>query len=706
MHSLHPFFFPSSVAIIGASSDPERIGGRPLRFLLEAGFAGAMYPVNRSGATEIQGLPAFASLADVPGTVDHAIVAVPVPGVEAALQDCARKGVKVVQIFTAGFAEADAAGAELQARLVRICREAGMRMVGPNALGLLNPSARFYATFSTALNGLRPKPGVIGMATQSGAFGSAAYGMATLRGIGLSRVIATGNEADVDVAECIDYLAGDADTRVICAALEACKDGARLRAALRKAALAGKPVVVMKIGRTEIGAAAAATHTGSLAGNDAIYDAVFAECGAHRATSIEEMLDIAHLCAVTGQLPANESIGILTGSGGIGILMADDASDLGLTLPPLDPASVAVLRELLSFAVPANPYDTTAQVTSVPDGVARALDAMLLPGSPFGTLFAYLAHVGLSPSRFESTERRMAEIRAAHPDRPLVLVMLSEQGVTERLEAAGVAVFADPSRAVRAVAGAARMARLRRELRRDLPPAGASQPLPPAATEAEAKALLGAAGIPVLPEQTCTSAESAVRAADGMGYPVVAKIVSADIPHKTEVGGVLVDLPDANAVSAAYDTLMSRAAVRAPQARIDGVLIAPMVRGGVETIIGIHMDPVFGPMVMFGLGGTAVELFKDVAFASAPLDRAQAMSLIDAVRSSALLKGWRGGPAYDTQALADALVRLSEFAVRHADHLAGIDINPFVVNPRGAVCLDALISMRPAPVNPSPREHT
>jgi succinyl-CoA synthetase beta subunit len=184
-----------------------------------------------------------------------------------------------------------------------------------------------------------------------------------------------------------------------------------------------------------------------------------------------------------------------------------------------------------------------------------------------------------------------------------------------------------------------------------------------------------------------------------MGYPVVAKIVSADIPHKTEVGGVLVNLPDASAVSAAYDTLMSRVAERAPQARIDGVLIAPMVRGGVETIIGIHMDPVFGAMVMFGLGGTAVELFKDVAFASAPLSPTQAMSLVDAVRSSALLKGWRGGPAYDTQALADALSRLSEFAVRHADHLAGIDINPFVVNPQGAVCLDALISTRQAPVN-------
>ncbi|VTU45205.1 acetate--CoA ligase family protein [Variovorax sp. PBL-E5] len=698
MHPLHPLFFPSSVAIIGASSDPERIGGRPLRFLVEAGFAGAMYPVNRSGAAEIQGLPAYASLADVPGPVDHAIVAVPVSGVEAALQDCALKGVRVVQVFTAGFAEANAAGAELQARLVGICRESGMRMVGPNALGLLNPSANFYATFSTALNGLRPKPGVIGMATQSGAFGSAAYGMATLRGIGLSRVIATGNEADVDVAECIDYLVDDADTRVICAALEACKDGARLRAALCKAAQAGKPVVIMKIGRTEVGAAAAATHTGSLAGNDAIYDAVFAECGAHRASSIEEMLDIAHLCAVCGHLPANEQIGIMTGSGGIGILMADDATDLGLTLPPLTAQSEQALRELLPFAVPANPYDTTAQVTSVPDGVPRTLEAMLLPGSPFGSLFAYLAHVGLSPTRFAATEQHLIELRAKHPQQPLVLVMLSDPSVTQRLEAAGVAVFADPSRAVRAVGGAARMARLRRQLRRLVAPTAVAEALPPAATEAEAKAILGAAGIPVLPEQICNSAEAAARAADGMGYPVVAKIVSADIPHKTEVGGVLVDLPDRPSVLAAYDTLMSRAAERAPQARIDGVLIAPMVKGGVETIIGIHMDPVFGPMVMFGLGGTAVELFKDVAFASAPLSPAQANSLVNAVRSSALLKGWRGGPAFDTAALADALSRLSEFAVRHADQLAGIDINPFVVKPQGAVCLDALISTRQAAV--------
>ena len=697
MHSLDALFFPASIALIGASSDPERIGGRPLRFLLEGGFGGALYPINRSGAAEIQGLKAYASLLDVPGPVEHAIIAVPVPGVEAALRECAEKGVRVVQVFTAGFAEVDAAGAELQQRLVDICRGAGMRMIGPNSLGALNPKTRFFATFSTFLNGMQPKAGVIGLATQSGAFGSATYGMATLRGIGLSRVVATGNEADVDVAECIDYLADDPETRVICAALEACKDGERLRAALRKAADAGKPLIIMKIGQTEIGAAAAATHTGSLAGNDAVYDAVFAECGALRAQSVEDMLDLAHYCAVTGALPRNESIGIMTGSGGIGILMADNASQLGLSLPPLSDSAAATLREILPFAVPANPYDTTAQVTSVPDGVARVIDAMVDPQSDYGTVFAYLAHVGLSPQRFASTEARLIALRQAHPDRQFVVVMLSDPQVSQRLEDAGVAVFADPTRAVRAVAGAARMARLRRNLQRPGPArstAPAALPTGRALTEHEAKALLSQAGIPVLPEKVCRTAAEAVDAARAMGFPVVVKIVSPDIAHKTEIGGVVVNLADAEAVAQAVEAVFARAAAAAPQARIDGALVAPMVRGGVETILGIHMDPVFGPMAMFGLGGTAVELYKDVAFASAPLTPERALALVQAVRGSALLQGWRGGPQYDLPALVQALCRLSDFAVDHASQLAGVDINPFVLQTSGGVCLDALISTR------------
>ena len=693
MHALHSLFFPRSVAVIGASSDPERIGGRPLRFMVEAGFAGELYPVNVSGATEIQGLKAYRSILDVPGPVDQAIVAVPVPGLEQAVRECAQKGVKAVLVFTAGLAEVDAAGAALQQRLVDICRDAGMRMLGPNTLGLLNPSTGFYATFSTALNGLRPLPGVIGLATQSGAFGSCAYGMATLRGFGLSRVIATGNEAEVDVAECIDYLAEDTDTQVICAALEASRDGAALRAALLKAADAGKPVIVMKIGHTEVGAAAAATHTGSLAGNDAVYDAVFAECGAWRAHSIEEMLDVAHLCAVTGRLPANPEIGIVTGSGGIGILMADNATDLGLVLPAPSDAAAHELREILPFAAPANPYDTTAQVTSVPNGIPRTLDAMLRHSS-VGTLFAYTAHVGLSPERFAGMERALCQLRAAHPDRLLVMVMLAEAGVTERLEEAGIPVFADPTRAVRAVAGAAKIAALRAQRHRVAPAAKqATRKLPAIHGENEAKAVLAEAGIPVLPERVCTSEAQAIAAASGMGYPVVAKIASPDIAHKTEIGGVIVDLQDAGAVGEAHRTLLARAAKAAPEARIDGVLIAPMVRDGVETIIGIHMDPVFGPMVMFGLGGTAVELFKDVAFASAPLTPQRASALIRSVRSSALLFGWRGAPKVDEAALVQALCRLSDFAIAHADQLAGIDINPFVVRSSGAVCLDALVSM-------------
>ncbi|MES2533530.1 MAG: CoA-binding protein, partial [Pseudomonadota bacterium] len=453
MHPMHPLdclFNPTSVALIGASSDPERIGGRPLRFMLEGGFEAPIYPVNKSGAT-IQGLPAFASVLDIPHPVDQAVIAVPVAGVEAAVRDCIRKGVKAIQVLTAGFAEIDAAGRALQDRLVAMCRESGVRMLGPNSLGLLNVPTRFFSTFSTALNGLKPVPGPISLATQSGAFGSAAYGMASLRGLGFGKIIATGNEADVDVAECIDYLAGDPDTRVICAALESCRDGDRLRSALLKAAAAGKPVLVMKVGRTEVGAAAASTHTGSLAGNDAVYDTVFAECGAWRPESIEEMLDIAYLLSVAGELPRNADVGVVTGSGGIGVLMADEAGDRNLALKPLPEAARRAALDLLPFAVASNPLDMTAQVTSVPSGVSRTVGVML-DHADYGTVFAYLAHVGLSPERFASTQAELIAVREQHPDRLLVLVMLSRPEVNQALERHRIPVFEDPSRAVRAVA--------------------------------------------------------------------------------------------------------------------------------------------------------------------------------------------------------------------------------------------------------------
>lgn len=692
MHSLDSLFNPSSVALIGASSDPERIGGRPLRFMLEGGFEAPLYPVNKSGDT-IQGLPAFTSVLDIPHPVDQAVIAVPVPGVEAAVRDSIRKGVKAIQVLTAGFAEIDAAGRALQDRLVQMCREAGVRMVGPNSLGLLNVPTRFFSTFSTALNGLKPKAGPIALATQSGAFGSAAYGMASLRGLGFSKIIATGNEGDVDVAECIDYLVDDADTRIICAALESCRDGERLRRALLKAATAGKPVLVMKVGRTEVGAAAASTHTGSLAGNDTVYDAVFAECGAWRPESLEEMLDIAYAFSVTNALPHNAEMGIVTGSGGIGVLMADDGGARGMSLPPLPAAARRAALDLLPFAVASNPLDMTAQVTAVPSGVSRTVGVML-DHTAYGTVFAYLAHVGLSPERFASTQAELIAQRQRHPDRLMVLVMLSRPEVNQALEQHGIPVFEDPSRAVRAVAALAHLRARREMLYQPVQRQTAAALRSDVSTEDGAKRVLAQAGLPVLPERLCRSAGDAVAAARVLGFPVVAKIVSPDIPHKTEVGGVMLRLQDAAAVEAAYEELMARAATARPDARLEGVLIAPMLQGGVEVILGIHRDPTFGPMVMYGCGGTAVELFKDVAFASAPLVPARAAALVGRVRSTQLLRGWRGGPRYDEAALIDAMCRLSDFGIAHANELESVDINPFVVRVDGAACLDAVIVLR------------
>lgn len=694
MQTIHSLFFPESVALIGASSDPERIGGRVLRFMREGGFQGTIYPINK-GEALVQGLPAYKSISDVPGPVDQAVIIIPAAGVETALREAVAKGVKSVQILTAGFAEIDEAGKALQQKLVDICRAADVRMLGPNSLGLLNLSNQYSATFSTALNGLRPVKGHIALATQSGAFGSATYGMASLRGLGFSKIIATGNEADVDVAECIDYLADDAETRVICAAVESCKDGTRLRLALLKAARAGKPVLIMKAGRTEVGASAAATHTGSLAGNDTVYDTVFAECGAYRPQSIEEMLDIAYVCAVTGQLPANDDVAILTGSGGIGILMADHASDHGLALPPLSAGASAAVREVLPFAVAANPLDTTAQVTAVASGVTRTLEA-LLTHSAYGTVFAYLAHVGLSPTRFQSTSAELIALKQKFPERGLVMVMLATPEVAAALDAHGIPTFADPSRAVLAIAGARQLARRQAALYTPSSGQRSAPALGDVSTEAAAKKVLAEAGLPMLPEKVCTSAEEAATTAARYGFPVVAKISSPDIAHKTEIGGVLLNLQDADAVRQAHGELLRRARAAAPQARIDGVLITPMLKGGVETILGIHMDPTFGPMLMFGSGGTAVELFKDVAFASAPVDAARARQLVDAVQSSRLLRQWRGGPQYDEAALVDAICKLSAFAETHAAQLQSIDLNPLVVREKGAVCLDAVITLREA----------
>ncbi|CAG9266714.1 CoA binding domain protein [Paraburkholderia unamae] len=691
--TLSALFDAKSVAVIGASSDPDRIGGRVLRFLRESGYQGTLFPINRSGS-EIQGLPAYPSILDTPEVPDQAIIVVPTGGVESALRDAIQKGVKSVVVLTAGFAEINAEGRAVQDRMAAMCKASGVRMVGPNSLGLLNVESRLFSTFSVVLYGISPKAGNIALATQSGAFGSALYGAATLRGMGFSKIVATGNEADVDVAEAIDYLAEDPGTKVIMAALESAKDGQKLRRALLKAAKAQKPVIIMKVGRSELGAAAAATHTGSLAGNDAAYDAVFAECGAYRAQSQEAMLDIAYLISTTGHLPVNNELGVLTSSGGIGVMVADACGDSGLTMPALPEAARTAMLELLPFAVAANPLDVTAQITSVKNGTVRALDIML-SNSSYGTTLAYLASAGLAPASFKTNyEQPFTELKARHPERDVIVVTLSVPEVDRELEKIGIPVFNDATRATLALGAAATIRARWANLYEPAEAKREAYKLGDVSTEALAKEALAEAGLPVPQDVLAINADAAVAAADAMGYPVVLKIVSPQIVHKTEVGGVVLNVKNADAVRAAHQQILDSVHVHVPDAQIDGILVCPMIVGGTEMILGVNNDATFGPMILVGAGGVNTELYKDVSLVSAPLTQARARQAIDKVKATALLKGWRGSAPKDMDALVTAMVKLSDFAMNHPEVMS-VDVNPLVVREASAAVLDAVIIKHP-----------
>ncbi len=451
----------------------------------------------------------------------------------------------------------------------------------------------------------------------------------------------------------------------------------------------------MKVGSTEAGALAAATHTGSLAGTDAVFDAVFRECGAWRARTIEEMVDVAYLCS-TGRMPRDDSLVVVTISGGIGVLMADQAVELGLRLPVVPPTLSERLRAILPTVTGVNPIDTTAQVAGTPTRIVELVDAVQ-QAIPAGTVVIYLSHVGRAPERFADLQPVLEDLRRRHPDTLLVLVGTTAPEVREWLEAHGIPAFEDPNRAVHAIHGAARLGERHGALEAPAAPdLAALRALDLRVDdEAAAKRLLAAAGVPVLSERLCVSAAEAVVAAEGFGFPVVAKIVSPDILHKTEAGGVLLDLVDADAVARGFTTIMASARAHRPDAELRGVLVAPMRRGGVETIIGVQHDPVFGPMVMFGLGGVTVELFRDVAFASAPLTAAAARRLVRSVRGRALLEGWRGAPGVDMEALADAVRRVSELAAAQVGTLRGLEVNPFLAGPEGGVALDALVTTGP-----------
>jgi acetate---CoA ligase (ADP-forming) len=690
---------PTSVAIIGASDEPTRIGGRPLAYLLAAGFRGAIYPVNAKRTT-VQGLPAYPTIGAVADRVDVAVIAVSADQTVEVVRDCAARGVGAAVIFSAGFAETGAAGARMQDDIAAVARAGGMRVLGPNCLGVFNTEIGYYPTFTTTLDRGFPKPGGLSIVSQSGAFGSHLFFVAVGRGLGMRYWIATGNESDIDLAECLQAVAEDPGTRVIMAYTEGVKHGQRFIAALEAARSRRKPVIFMKVGRSELGAAAVSSHTASLAGEDAIYDAVLRQYGAYRARSPEEMVDIAY-AAAGGLYPPSKRLGLITISGGVGALMADDATDRGLEVPPMPEAAQRKLKQLVPFAAPRNPIDLTAQPFNDIKLVAKNLEIAMREGG-YDAIVAFFTSVAGSPAIAEALRLAILDVRRLRPDCLFILSAVVPDAIRAAYEADGVPVFDDPSRAVAAVAALMAFGTWFRGPPRLLPSAQtARRALGRIEGEHEAKLRLAESGIPMLDERLVRTADEAVAAFHDIGKPVVLKIASSDIAHKTEIGGVLLKLENDASVRDGFEVLMRRARDRVPTARIDGVIVAPHVAGGVEAILGIKRDPIFGPVVVFGLGGVFVEILQDVALRLAPIDRGEALAMIGEIRGRAILDGARGRPPCDIEALADALARLSQFATAYADEIESVDINPFLVMPRGqgGYALDALIVRRPGSSN-------
>ena len=689
---LTPLLSPRSVAILGASNDPARIGGRPLAYMLAQKFAGAIYPVNPNRA-EVQGVKAYPSVADLPETPDVAIVAVPSELAPQAVEDLAKRGTKGVLMFTAGFAEVDDAGAAIQDQMVAVARAYGMRLLGPNCLGVFDARTSYYATFSSSFDSGWPVPGRIGIASQSGAYGTHLYTLARNRGIGASLCIMTGNEADVTVGECIGWLAENPEVDVIAVYAEGIREAPGLIAAFEAARAARKPIIMQKVGRSELGTKAAKSHTASIAGNDAVTEAVMNEFGVVRASNSEEMLDIAHT-ATRKIYPVKNTLGVITLSGGAGVLISDVAESVGLAMPEMPDHAQAKLKELVTFCAPRNPVDATAQVGNDVSLLSKFTESLVVDGG-YSSILGFFTMVA-SARRWPLMREQLDMVRVKYPDRLYVLSVIAQAERVHELEADGWICHEDPTRAVVAIDamgkfGAAFAASAL------LPAPSVGTVVLPAATpsEAEAKRLLAAAGIASAPEQTCASADAAVAAAERFGFPVVMKILSPDILHKSEIGGVLLDVADAGAVRAGYDTLLARAKQAAPKARIEGVLVAKQLKGGVECIMGIHRDPVFGPMAMFGLGGIFVEILKDVVFHRCPFGTDVAEAMIGAIKGAPLLNGARGRPPADIKALAEMLSRLSAFAVAAGPKLASIDLNPVFAMPegQGAFAADAVIEV-------------
>ena len=613
-----------------------------------------------------------------------------------ALKECADRNVKGAIVFSAGFAETGEAGRALQDEITGIAGESGMRVLGPNCLGLFNSAIGYYGTFSAILDAEFIRPGPVAVVSQSGAYGSHIAHLARQRGLGIGHWIATGNECDIDVAEALRWIVDQPDVNVVMAYAEGIRNRDVFLDALETARRREKAIVFMKVGRSEVGARAVSSHTAALAGSDAVFDGVLRQYGVYRARTTAEQLDVAYACA-RGLYPSGNKLGIFTLSGGFGIQMADDASAVGLDVAPMPERAQDELKAMLRYASPRNPVDATAQALTDLPLMTSYISAMLDKGGY--QMFAGIFGSGpASPTFSASLRKALQAATAGHRGHILSLSMSAPPDIVRAYEGEGFLVFEDGTALVNALAslvhfrGSFDAARSRTEAAAAAPIVLADRAL----SEHEAKSILSPAGIAFPNEVLVRPGEDAGTAAASIGFPVVVKICSPDIPHKTEIGGVAVGRKTPEEARESARIILSRAHEQRPDARIDGVLISRMITGGVEAIAGVVRDPTFGPVIMFGLGGVFVEVLKDVTFRVAPFDAAEALRMIREIRGFAVLEGTRGALPADVTALASMLSVLSRFAAANADLIDSIDLNPVLVMPQGegVVPLDALLVPR------------
>ncbi len=704
MSALNTLLAPGSVALIGASPDVHKIRGQVLSLLRKNGFGGRIVPVNPSYEA-IDGLPCFPTVAAVGDPVDLAVIAIPAADVLPALEACAAAGTRNAVIISSGFAEDDAAPAALQDQIGALARRTGMRVLGPNAEGFHNEVARVSATFSPAVardaddnpTALHAR---IGIVAQSGGMGFALYDRGRALGLSFSTVVSTGNEADLTVSDFLAHMVADPDTAGVLLFLESIRDPAGFAQAAVAARAAGKFIVAIKVGRSTVGKLAAASHTASMAGWDAGYDAMFQRHGIVVAAELEEALTIA--AALAANPPARGGrVGVVTISGGAGAWAADALEAAGLSLPELSAGTQAAIRGFIpSYGSARNPVDLTAG-GAAGGGTLRTVELMLDdPGVDQIAVVTTLADPVRVPLDGPTLTAMLEQQR-----KPVLFYSYTLPSPLGRKVLADAGAVICPSMALLAIA--ARVLRDQGAAQPATPPAPV--PLPekvsaalsgPTGTlpEHAAKAVLVQFGAAMMPSRLVRDRAGLAGAAAALGFPLALKIQSAAISHKTEAGGVRLGIADLPALEDAFDAVSASAARHVPGAAIDGVLLEPMAARGVEMIVGVLRDPTFGPVVSVGAGGTTTELFKDVAYRLAPVDEAEATAIIRTLRSAPLLEGFRGAPPADLPALARLVSLLSRLADAGRATVAELELNPVIVHPAGQGCTvaDALLVLAPA----------